>query len=317
MIGDRVLGEASASSTSGLSQMMMVRHGMQGIYSRLGPPASQLHPDANAILRPRPSETPRNDQNSDPSKITLKKGKSAHTDPPRDRRSTMDPPRSILHALVPFTSLGKPSSRWKVEGLKLRFLVISKMLRPRVAAGSYHKGEKRGMQQTVSTWRLPFRRLGRGPCCATRRSGPTPGSRPSARPFNQVFSCVGEADPVLLSADYRTLGIVRGKLDQLRRCFEVQFAAGRDLRPGQLGSMIHTLTNWLTTSDNLLVSIQEKIKWADTMSELDKKHKKDMEEKVEDVKKSLSFKSQCTLHLEELQTYSYATLSQDIGLNRN
>ncbi|XP_019186039.1 PREDICTED: COP9 signalosome complex subunit 7-like isoform X2 [Ipomoea nil] len=86
------------------------------------------------------------------------------------------------------------------------------------------------------------------------------------------------------------VGIVRGKLDQLRRCFEVQFAAGRDLRPGQLGSMINTLTNWLTTSDNLLISIQEKIKWADTMSELDKKHKKDMEEKVEEVKKSLSFK---------------------------
>ncbi|MED6160121.1 COP9 signalosome complex subunit 7, variant 2 [Stylosanthes scabra] len=82
-------------------------------------------------------------------------------------------------------------------------------------------------------------------------------------------------------------GIVRGKLDQLRRCFEVQFAAGRDLRPGQLGSMIHTLSNWLSTSENLLVSIQEKIRWADTMSEVDKKHRKDVEEKVEEVKKSL------------------------------
>ncbi|WVZ04385.1 hypothetical protein V8G54_025191 [Vigna mungo] len=39
-------------------------------------------------------------------------------------------------------------------------------------------------------------------------------------------------------------GIVRGKLDQLRRCFEVQFAAGRDLRPDQLGNMIQTLSNW-------------------------------------------------------------------------
>ncbi|KAE8732321.1 SET domain-containing protein isoform 2 [Hibiscus syriacus] len=37
---------------------------------------------------------------------------------------------------------------------------------------------------------------------------------------------------------------LRGKLDQLRRCFEIQFAAGRDLRPGQLGSMIETLSNW-------------------------------------------------------------------------
>lgn len=83
------------------------------------------------------------------------------------------------------------------------------------------------------------------------------------------------------------VGIVRGKLDQLRRCFEVQFAAGRDLRPGQLGNMIQTLNNWLVTSDNLLVSIQEKIKWADTMSELDKKHGKEVEERVEEVKKSL------------------------------
>ncbi|XP_061375869.1 COP9 signalosome complex subunit 7 isoform X1 [Gastrolobium bilobum] len=82
-------------------------------------------------------------------------------------------------------------------------------------------------------------------------------------------------------------GIVRGKLDQLRRCFEVQFAAGRDLRPGQLGSMIQTLSNWLSTSENLLVSIQEKIKWADAMSEIDKKHRKDVEEKVEEVKKSI------------------------------
>ncbi|XP_052481653.1 COP9 signalosome complex subunit 7 isoform X4 [Gossypium raimondii] len=85
-------------------------------------------------------------------------------------------------------------------------------------------------------------------------------------------------------------GIVRGKLDQLRRCFEVQFAAGRDLRPGQLGSMIQTLSNWLGTSDNLLISIQEKIKWADTMSELDKKHRKDVEDKVEEVKKSVAVK---------------------------
>ncbi|KAB2052191.1 hypothetical protein E1A91_A12G104800v1 [Gossypium mustelinum] len=86
-------------------------------------------------------------------------------------------------------------------------------------------------------------------------------------------------------------GIVRGKLDQLRRCFEVQFAAGRDLRPGQLGSMIQTLSNWLGTSDNLLISIQEKIKWADTMSELDKKHRKEVEDKVEEVKKSVAVKA--------------------------
>ncbi|KAF5446131.1 COP9 signalosome complex subunit 7 isoform X2 [Juglans microcarpa x Juglans regia] len=103
-------------------------------------------------------------------------------------------------------------------------------------------------------------------------------------------------------------GIVRGKLDQLRRCFEVQFAAGRDLRPGQLGSMIHTLSNWLATSDNLLMSIQEKIKWADSMSELDKKHRKEVEDRVEEVKKSLSLK--------KLQTVSRPTLTSE-GMRRS
>jgi len=46
----------------------------------------------------------------------------------------------------------------------------------------------------------------------------------------------------------------------------------------------------LDTSDDLLVSIQEKIKWADSTSELDKKHQKDVEYRVEEVKKSLSLK---------------------------
>ncbi|XP_059450478.1 COP9 signalosome complex subunit 7 isoform X3 [Corylus avellana] len=102
-------------------------------------------------------------------------------------------------------------------------------------------------------------------------------------------------------------GIVRGKLDQLRRCFEVQFAAGRDLRPGQLGGMIQTLSSWLATSDNLLVSIQEKIKWADSMSELDKKHRKEVEDRVEEVKKSLSLK---------LHTVSRPTLTSE-GMRRS
>ncbi|KAL6124499.1 hypothetical protein ACLB2K_077011 [Fragaria x ananassa] len=85
-------------------------------------------------------------------------------------------------------------------------------------------------------------------------------------------------------------GIVRGKLDQLRKCFEVQFAAGRDPRPEQLGSMIETLSNWLVTSDNLLISIQEKMSWADKMSELNKKHKKEIEDKAEEVKRTYSLK---------------------------
>ncbi|XP_065859153.1 COP9 signalosome complex subunit 7 isoform X3 [Euphorbia lathyris] len=125
-------------------------------------------------------------------------------------------------------------------------------------------------------------------------------------PYDQLMqeldvSNVRELEDFLIN-ECMYAGIVRGKLDQLRRCFEVQFAAGRDLRPGQLGNMLQTLSSWLSTSENLLVSIQEKIKWADTMSEQDKKHRKDVEDKVEEVKKSLSIK---------LHTVSRPTLTSE------
>ncbi|KAL5676650.1 hypothetical protein ACJX0J_012781, partial [Zea mays] len=77
-------------------------------------------------------------------------------------------------------------------------------------------------------------------------------------------------------------GIVRGKLDQLRRCL-----TGRDLTPDQLNNMIEILSDWFGTSDSLLHQIQEKIKWADTMSDVNKKHRKEFEDRVEEAKKSI------------------------------
>eukprot|EP00249_Psilotum_nudum_P007197 c20385_g1_i2 orf=120-806(+) len=100
------------------------------------------------------------------------------------------------------------------------------------------------------------------------------------------ISNVRELEDLLIN-DCMYSGIVRGKLDQCRRCFEVQFAAGRDLRPGQLEIMIQTLTNWLATSDNLLLTIQERIKWADSMSEQERRHRKEVEDKAEEVRKSI------------------------------
>ncbi|KAK4752322.1 hypothetical protein SAY87_021120 [Trapa incisa] len=111
-------------------------------------------------------------------------------------------------------------------------------------------------------------------------------------------------------------GIVRGKLDQLQRCFEVQFAAGRDLRPGQLGNMIQTLSNWLSTSDNMLLSIQEKINWADNMGELDKKHRKDVEDRVEEIKKVLSLKADDLRTHEEIYSEPGGVMDYEEDRNR-
>ncbi|KAH9543938.1 hypothetical protein CY35_13G091800 [Sphagnum magellanicum] len=100
------------------------------------------------------------------------------------------------------------------------------------------------------------------------------------------ISNVRELEDLLIN-DCMYSGIVRGKLDQRRRCFEVHFAAGRDLRPEQLDNMIQTLATWLGNSDSLLLTIQEKIKWADSMSELDRRHKKEVEDKAEEIRKTI------------------------------
>eukprot|EP00271_Cylindrocystis_brebissonii_P018263 TRINITY_DN5099_c0_g1_i4.p1 TRINITY_DN5099_c0_g1~~TRINITY_DN5099_c0_g1_i4.p1 ORF type:complete len:268 (-),score=56.31 TRINITY_DN5099_c0_g1_i4:19-822(-) len=82
-------------------------------------------------------------------------------------------------------------------------------------------------------------------------------------------------------------GIVRGKLDQQRRWFEVQSSAGRDLRPGQLGSLISSLSEWLGSSETLLQTIEDKIRWADVQAEKHAAHKKAVEDKVADIKKQI------------------------------
>lgn len=46
----------------------------------------------------------------------------------------------------------------------------------------------------------------------------------------------------------------------------------------------------LSTSEGLLVLIQDKIKWAGNMSEVDNRNRKEVEERVEEVQKSLSMK---------------------------
>jgi hypothetical protein len=39
-------------------------------------------------------------------------------------------------------------------------------------------------------------------------------------------------------------GLIKGKLDQRRRCLEVHWAAARDMKPGQLERMQATLAQW-------------------------------------------------------------------------
>ncbi|KAG6782399.1 hypothetical protein POTOM_011799 [Populus tomentosa] len=102
-------------------------------------------------------------------------------------------------------------------------------------------------------------------------------------------SNVRELEDFLIN-DCMYTGIVKGKLNQLGRCFEVQFAAERDLMHGQLWSMIDTLGNWLATSDNVLSLIEEKIDCASKMCQLNMDHQQELQGRIDEGKKNIHFK---------------------------
>lgn len=66
---------------------------------------------------------------------------------------------------------------------------------------------------------------------------------------------VRELEDLLINECMAT-GLVRGKLDQRRRCFEVHYAIGRDIRPGQLKSLIATIADWHANSQDTLAGIE-------------------------------------------------------------
>eukprot|EP00475_Leptophrys_vorax_P000802 TRINITY_DN10438_c0_g1_i1.p1 TRINITY_DN10438_c0_g1~~TRINITY_DN10438_c0_g1_i1.p1 ORF type:complete len:264 (+),score=3.70 TRINITY_DN10438_c0_g1_i1:224-1015(+) len=100
------------------------------------------------------------------------------------------------------------------------------------------------------------------------------------------ISNVRELEDLLIN-DCMYAGILKGRLDQRSRCVEVQFAAGRDLRPGQLGDILSTLSAWLSNSEAMLGTIEERIRWADLQGEQRSKHRKDVEERAEEMKKTI------------------------------
>ncbi|KAI8996005.1 COP9 complex subunit 7A [Gaertneriomyces semiglobifer] len=71
------------------------------------------------------------------------------------------------------------------------------------------------------------------------------------------ISNVRELEDLIIDAIYQEL--IKGKLDQKKKCLEVEYAMGRDVRPEQVDSLISTLGTWAKTSENVLAAIDEQI----------------------------------------------------------
>jgi len=99
------------------------------------------------------------------------------------------------------------------------------------------------------------------------------------------ISNVRELEDLIIDSIYQ--GMIRGKLDQRYKHLEVQFAIGRDLRPGQMEQIMATIQTWVETSETLLRTIEERVRYAASSQEAAKKHKQDFEAHVDSLKKSL------------------------------
>jgi len=96
---------------------------------------------------------------------------------------------------------------------------------------------------------------------------------------------VRELEDLIIDCIYQ--GIIKGRLDQKSKQLQVDFAIGRDLRPGQLETMIATLLNWNEKAEVLLSSIQEKMQFAQVYQQNAKEKKKEFDDKLEAVKASV------------------------------
>lgn len=105
-------------------------------------------------------------------------------------------------------------------------------------------------------------------------------------------SNVRELEDLLIN-DCMYTGIVRGKLDQRQRCFEVHYAAGRDIRPGQLASMLKVLNDWVKTSEELMQNVEQKVMWAGNMVEEHNARKLQIEAQIEETKKTIKPDPEC------------------------
>jgi len=68
---------------------------------------------------------------------------------------------------------------------------------------------------------------------------------------------IRELEDLIIDAIY--LDVLRGKLDQSKELFEVEYTMGRDLEPGGLENILVALQNWAATTSSVLLTLDSKI----------------------------------------------------------
>jgi len=96
---------------------------------------------------------------------------------------------------------------------------------------------------------------------------------------------VRELEDLIIDCIYQ--GVIKGKLDQKFKQLEVDFAIGRDIKPGQVAQMMNILAAWGNRSDAILNAITQRITYTAQAHELARKERTDFEQRLEALKTSL------------------------------
>lgn len=96
---------------------------------------------------------------------------------------------------------------------------------------------------------------------------------------------VRELEDLIIECIYQ--GVIKGKLDQKHKQLEVDFAIGRDIRPGQLQQMMNVLAAWGNRSDAVLNAITQKIAYTQQAHEQSRKERADFDQRLEALKATL------------------------------
>lgn len=79
---------------------------------------------------------------------------------------------------------------------------------------------------------------------------------------------------------FYVLDIIHGKLDQKNSQLEVDYAIGRDIKPGDVGIIVSTLQDWCDACEAVLGCIETQIHTANSEKNKTIKHKDAIEQEV-------------------------------------
>ena len=76
------------------------------------------------------------------------------------------------------------------------------------------------------------------------------------------------------------LELINGKLDQMNRHLEIDYAVARDIQTENIHDIIHILSDWLKSCESCLTCLQEQIDTANAEKLKRLKHKEKLDEQV-------------------------------------